>query len=128
MREDPVCAREAPAIVATMASARECVFVVIFGSLLFCTREHCVDLRVVFLERIGRYVRKHKQFFFKLVPDIGHLYMGKNRMRCPTIVRSYCRYDYHVTIVVNDSSYLIWYNDVVIPCRVATVVTTVVMR
>ncbi len=60
------------------------------------------------------------------------LHEKKNRMHRHMIFRSYCcyygHYYYRMTTVVNDSSYSTWYNDVGIPCRVATVVITVVMR
>ncbi len=46
-QKDPVCVWEVPAIAATMANMQERAFVIIFGSLLFCAEERCVDLYIV---------------------------------------------------------------------------------
>ncbi len=64
MREDPAHTQEVQAIMVMTASVQECTFIVVFGSLLFCARECCADLRiVVILERIGPYVEKYMRFF-----------------------------------------------------------------
>ncbi len=62
LRGPHMCSQEVLAIVSTTGSARECVFVVIFGSSLFCAGERNTDLHIV-LDRIGPYVGKYMRFF-----------------------------------------------------------------
>ncbi len=51
--------------ITAMASAQECAFVVVFGSLLFCARERGTDPRIVVVfEGIGPYMGKYMCFFF----------------------------------------------------------------
>ncbi len=71
MREDPACTRVVPAIAAiTTMNVQECVFVVIFGSPLFCAGERCMDLRIVVIVIVV--VALKDDFFLKTVPDIEH--------------------------------------------------------
>ncbi len=70
-RERTPPTRDVPAIVVTMASARECTFVVVFGSLLFCSREHCADLCIVIVVVVVIIV-----IVIVVFEEIG-LYMGK---------------------------------------------------
>ncbi len=51
------------------ANVQEHAFVVIFGSPLFCTRDHCEDLRMVIVTVV---IALEDDFFLKTVPDIGH--------------------------------------------------------
>ncbi len=99
-------AREVPAIAATTASVREHAFVIVFGSLLFCTGERCADLHIVVViavvvfEGIGLYMEKFGQLFLNGARHRASVDGKKIAcMRRHTIFYSYCHYYYRMTTV-----------------------------